>query len=64
MISITGLPAYGRDYKTADEARAAWLAGKDFVCSFSGRYFSVRDVEPSTIVMIYYCGQRKQTKVQ
>lgn len=39
-------PAFGMDYKTAKEAREAFLAGKDFTLHhFSGRtaYCSVRD---------------------
>ena len=30
MDSITVSPAYGRDYKSAKDAKADWEAGKDF----------------------------------
>ena len=28
---MTVTPAYGRDYKTAKAAKAAWAAGEDFI---------------------------------
>ena len=38
------MPAYGRQYKTTEEAKADWNAGKDFkvVC---GPYLSIRNIE-------------------
>jgi hypothetical protein len=38
------MPAYGRQYKTSEEAKADWNAGKDFkiVC---GPYLSIRNIE-------------------
>jgi hypothetical protein len=38
------MPAYGRQYKTAEEAKADWNAGKDFkvVC---GPYLSIRNID-------------------
>lgn len=36
------MPAYGRQYKTSDEAKADWLNGKDFKI-VGGPYLSVRD---------------------
>lgn len=44
------VPAYGRDYRTAEEVLAAWRAGKDFLisdvsCPHDGRYISLSDVE-------------------
>ena len=38
------MPAYGREYKTSEEAKADWNAGKDFkvVC---GPYLSIRNIE-------------------
>jgi hypothetical protein len=46
LSEVTLTPAYGRDYKTAQEAEKDFLAGKDFVFHhFSGAsaYCSVRD---------------------
>jgi hypothetical protein len=49
---ITLVPAYGRDYKTAEEVLADWAAGKDFLIrdismrGDDGRYTSCRDAEP------------------
>lgn len=46
----TVIPAYGRDYKTSDEALKDWRAGKDFkICDISNRwngsYCSNRDLD-------------------
>jgi len=35
---ITVTPAYGRDFKSKQEAVAAWEAGKDFVVADMGKY--------------------------
>jgi hypothetical protein len=40
---MTLLPAYGRDYKNAKEARNAWKDGKDFIIAQTGQYCSIRD---------------------
>lgn len=42
------IPAYGRDYKTEKEAKAAYLAGLDFKIAdisspYDGRYASCND---------------------
>ena len=42
MIQVT--PAYGRVYKTMDEALADWKSGKDFQM-FNGPYCSKRDLD-------------------
>jgi hypothetical protein len=43
-------PAYGRTYRTTEEAAADWTAGKDFVITSLGtdfgRYCSIRDTGP------------------
>lgn len=53
---LTVVPAYGRDYKSAKEAKAAWAAGKDFVIATfgpdDGRY--VNNADYSEKVMIRY----------
>ena len=38
------LPAYGRSYKTREQALKDWYAGKDFQI-YHGPYCSVRDIE-------------------
>lgn len=44
MITLT--PAYGRDYKTAKQAKADWKAGKDFIITdISSRW----DGKPTSI---------------
>jgi hypothetical protein len=41
---LTGFPAYGRRYKSSDDMRKDFLAGKDFSASYQGGpYFSIRD---------------------
>ena len=36
-------PAYGRDYKSIAEVKAAWESGKDFQIIPSGAYVSIRE---------------------
>jgi hypothetical protein len=38
------MPAYGRQYKTSQEAKADWETGKDFKI-VNGPYLSVRDID-------------------
>jgi hypothetical protein len=38
------MPAYGRQYNTSEEAKADWVAGKDFKI-VNGPYLSVRDID-------------------
>lgn len=54
------IPAYGRQYKTREQALAAWQAGKDFQIQ-GGPYCSIRDVdmmrqEYSNIYILYNNG--------
>jgi len=58
-MRLTLTPAYGRDYKSQKEVRAAWQAGADFVISdhFSpddGRYINRPQVPSGTTVNIRY----------
>jgi hypothetical protein len=56
---ITLVPAYGRDYETAEDVLAAWVAGKDFLIRDismgrdDGRYTSCRDGEPGSPLARY-----------
>ena len=45
-LSITVVPAYGRDYKSAKDAKADWDIGLDFQVASSGQYCSKRDNIP------------------
>ena len=36
-------PAYGRDYKSIAEVKAAWESSKDFQIIHSGAYVSIRE---------------------
>jgi hypothetical protein len=49
-------PAYGRDYKTAKEVKAAFEAGKDFVGDYNLRFAlcSIRDFKPGDTVNLRY----------
>jgi len=69
MINLlTVSPAYGRDYKSAKDARADWDSGKDFYAqglTFQG-YLSSHDSEALkkdgfTGIMIRYGNLRKGT---
>lgn len=45
-MHLTVTPAYGRDYKTVEEARSAWLNGQDFTIAtpgYTGRYVGIGD---------------------
>lgn len=56
------VPAYGRDYKSAKDVKADFLAGKDFALpfAFGGRYCSVRDFAKGQAVLLRFA---KLTKV-
>jgi hypothetical protein len=62
-MDIHALPAYGRDYKSAAAVKADWTAGKDFLCSVTGRYLSVRDAVPGQ-VWVRYARMMKLVRVQ
>ena len=53
MESLTLLPAYGRDYKSAKAVKADYLNGKDFQHAFTGSYCSSRDFINQTVVLRY-----------
>lgn len=59
------VPAYGRDYKSAKEAKADWKAGKDFIINdffspYDGKPCSIRDTKDQ--VLIRYDKLRKVTE--
>ena len=50
-------PAYGRDYKNKESAKADFLAGKDFQLesiSYGGKYCSIRDFAKNVKVEVRY----------
>jgi hypothetical protein len=50
-------PAYGRRYPSADEARMAFLSGKDFSTSPTGSpYLSIRDFQSNEISLEHFDG--------
>lgn len=57
---MTVTPAYGKDYKTADDVFAAWMRNKDFYIMTPGypSYLNKEDAEiyglPNDIVRIRY----------
>lgn len=49
-------PAYGRDYKTAKEAKEAWESGKDFLGDYQlgFKYVNKADIpKPCTVNLRY-----------
>ena len=58
-------PAYGRDYKTAQEARAAWEAGKDFLgdVQLGFKPVNIQDIPKPSTVLLRYSGNRKLVTV-
>ncbi len=58
------IPTYGRDYKNRAAVETAFLEGKDFEVAslgFGGRYCSVRDFAPGTLVNLRYKQKRSVT---
>lgn len=49
-------PAYGRDYKSAAEAKASFIEGKDWTGDYNlgFKYCSVRDFEDGVPVLLRY----------
>ena len=63
-LTVSG--AYGKDYKSAADAKIAFLSGKDFKMESIGQggtYCSVRDFQPGLTVMVRYAGKTKVTPV-
>lgn len=61
------LPAFGRDYKSAKDAKADFLAGKDWQLASvfaGGRYCSVRDFSAGTTVLLRYARHTKVCAVK
>jgi hypothetical protein len=61
-ITMTLIPAYGRDYRTPPAVKADWEAGKDFVIADigsreTGRYINKADAEkyaPSETIWVRF----------
>jgi hypothetical protein len=66
-LPSTVVPGYGRDYKSAEAAIAAWEAGKDFIIAdftspWDGKPISIRDFPAGSSVTIRYGKARKVLK--
>jgi hypothetical protein len=61
--TVTAVPAYGRDYRSAEAVRTDWRAGKDFKCALTGQYLSERDMGGRE-VWVRYAKSTKTVKVQ
>ncbi len=64
---MTVTPAYGRDYRTAKAAKAAWAAGEDFIIAdmsspWDGKPTSIRD-EHAGYINLRFNQLRKVTVV-
>ena len=63
MDIIVLSPAYGRDYKSAKEVKAALFSGKDFriesIGPNAGRYCSIHDFPVGQVLNIRYRGLRQ-----
>lgn len=67
-IKMTLVPAYGRDYKSAKEVKAAWEDNKDFlICDISspddGRYANYTDIKNSKEVKRVTIRYKKLTQL-
>lgn len=58
---LSAVPAYGRDYKSQKEVRAAWEAGQDFCIMDYQRsgYVNKNDLPAGVILNIRYARQTK-----
>ena len=70
IMDIIATPAYGRDYKTANDVRIAWQEGMDFqivgIHPDSGRYINMDDAKRhanGSQVWIRYNNQTDKIKV-
>ncbi len=68
-MSLTLIPAYGRDYKTKKEVLADWEAGKDFIIAnafhpYDGKPMNKEDAEPGFTYNIRHSGQRKICQIK
>lgn len=64
---LTVSPAYGRDYKSAKDAKSDFLGGKDFRMESIGQggtYCSLRDFAQGVEVSIRYAKLTKVVNVQ
>ena len=63
MNIIVLSPAYGRDYKSAKEVKAALFSGKDFriesIGPNAGRYCSLHDFPVGQVLNVSYRGLRQ-----
>jgi len=63
MSPLVLSPAYGRDYKSAKEVKAALFSGKDFriesIGPNAGRYCSLRDFPVGQVLNVRYSGLRQ-----
>lgn len=66
---LTLTPAYGRDYKSAREAKQSFMAGQDWQIASvfggnAGRYCSLSDFAPKVSVELRYGKLTKSTIVK
>ena len=59
-------PAYGRDYKSAAEVKAAWAAGKDFMGDYQLGFkpVNINDIPKPATVLLRYARLTKVANVQ
>ena len=55
-MTLTVIPAYGRDYKTAKAAKADYVAGKDFIIQqithpYDGKPANARDLKNENVMI-------------
>lgn len=69
MQYIECTPAYGRDYKSAKEVKAAWVEGKDFLIASvdhpdCGRYLNKDDAPKGTTLLLRYKALTQVTTIK
>lgn len=68
-MATTLTPAYGRDYKTAKEVKAAWDAQKDFIIAdffspYDGKPMNKQQARPGETFNIRFKGKTQMTQVK
>lgn len=59
-------PAYGRDFKTGKEAKADFLANRDWLTPFfqGEKPVNMEQLSPGSSHVLRFCGNRKVTEVK
>lgn len=68
-MSLTVVPAYGRDYKSAKDVKKAWDENKDFKINqfmhpYDGSYINKQDAPKGSTINVRFDQNRKVTVIK